>query len=563
MVLSVTGFLIAFQRRLWRTGMSSSAAALMLAMLIAAFYNVTFWQGVVSRLTEISLNSVGFVLAFYSLLTLLVFILFLPFLHTRLFKPFACFLIFACATMAYFNHMGVVIDDAMMKNIAETDSREALELLNPTLLLWLFLLALLPIYFVFKLKINYLGWWLTSKKSSVIVAAFVGFLTLLAFTNFQFITFFGRENRDLRLYVNPVYPIISLRRFAEDQFKSTPQFTRIGLDAQQIKFPKKPRTVGIFVVGETARADHFSINGYGKKTTPHLMQRLETGQLVNFNQATSCGTITAYSVPCMFSMLDAKDFSVRKASEQSNVLDILEQAGIKTVWRDNNSSCKGVCARIENENFRDAIDKKSIYYHEGEYLDEVLLSNLNTLIDSTDKDILIVLHQLGSHGPAYHRRYPASFAHFQPSCSSNSPQDCTPEEVNNSYDNTILYTDYVLNKTIELLEAHSDQYQSFMLYASDHGESLGENGVYLHGLPKVIAPEAQTHIPMMVWMSDAFAVVEHLAADINSDCTGRSVSHDNIAPTLLSFFSVNTSLKKPEQNIINTSCQRGQVLVKK
>ena len=208
--------------------------------------------------------------------------------------------------------------------------------------------------------------------------------------------------------------------------------------------------------------------------------------------------------------------------------------------------------------------EQRLLYHEGEYLDEALLANLDLTIDQTANDLLIVLHPLGSHGPAYHKRYPKSFEQFKPACASNSPQDCSSEEVANSYDNTLLYTDYLIDKTIALLEKRHDLSNAFLLYVSDHGESLGENGVYLHGVPKAIAPESQLKVPMLMWLSDGMQKqnaqqAENLAANV--DC-GAGISHDNISHTLLSMYSVETSVLAPEMAINPNNCASDARLAK-
>ena len=93
-----------------------------------------------------------------------------------------------------------------------------------------------------------------------------------------------------------------------------------------------------------------------------------------------------------------------------------------------------------------------------------------------------------------------------------------------------------------------------MLYASDHGESLGEDGVYLHGLPKAIAPKAQTHVPMVMWMSPSMREAQGLEAGVNEQCLTRAVSHDYVSHTLLSLYQVATTVKKPSYNLLDEAC---------
>jgi lipid A ethanolaminephosphotransferase len=299
------------------------------------------------------------------------------------------------------------------------------------------------------------------------------------------------------------------------------------------------------VVGETARADHFSLGGYAKDTNPNLDNMSD----VVFVQGTSCGTSTLFSVPCMFSMQTRTNYDPDKAASESNVLDILSSAGVKTVWIDNNSSCKHVCDRIENINLRQDLDESSPYYSDMGYFDEALLDNIDRYLDSDGPDLLLVLHTLGSHGPAYSRRYPDPFGVFAPYCDKASPKECSDELVVNAYDNTILYTDYILQQLIQKLRDRSDQVDSFLFYASDHGESLGENGVYLHGLPYSIAPSAQTEIPFIFWMSNGFQRHRGLGSGALAQFNGAPRSHDNISHTLLGLFDVSANSYRPELDI--------------
>jgi lipid A ethanolaminephosphotransferase len=354
--------------------------------------------------------------------------------------------------------------------------------------------------------------------------------------NYRNVSFFARENHDLRYKITPIFPLASLLDLASREMRTARPFRVIDADATRDPVTAR-RTIGIMVVGETARADHFSMSGYGRQTNPNLAAEPN----IIYGDAVSCGTSTLQSVPCMFSMRGRLDYSRRKAAAESNVLDILTAAGVQTVWIDNNSSCKGVCARIENVNLRRDVDESSPYYSDMGYLDGILLEKIDPYLETTGPDLLIVLHVLGSHGPAYSRRYPESFARFTPSCDKASPTECSTTEVINAYDNTIVYTDFVLSQIIDRLKSHSADIDAFLFYASDHGESLGENGLYLHGMPYAIAPEAQTSVPFIAWLSDGFRRRQHLSAQDVQRFGGKPLSHDNISHTLLGFFDIDAS----------------------
>jgi len=237
-------------------------------------------------------------------------------------------------------------------------------------------------------------------------------------------------------------------------------------------------------------------------------------------------------VPCMFSRLHRTSFSRSKARKEENVLDVLSRTGVAVSWRDNNSDSKGVAARLSYEDFR---RRKVATLCDGQDCrDEILLEGLDDMLASTTGDRIVVLHLLGSHGPSYYKRYPPEFRKFVPDCAQDDVQSCSRETIVNAYDNTMLYTDHVLAKLIGMLERHQDQIEPTMVYMSDHGESLGESGIYLHGLPYAVAPDEQTHVPGVVWSpSHDLKCVQarHM----------RAYSHDNLFPTLLGLFSIQTS----------------------
>ena len=528
---------------------SSTTLIITFSVLVTALYNQTLWFHLFDRMEPISIRGVAFFVGLFSLIVTPIYLLLFVFCGKYLLKPLMMILLIISCGISWFNKLGVIIDENMIRNIVETSRYEAAELVNISMLLYIFFLGVAPCILIYKLRINYdSDPAALAQRSAILIALFL-VVGILIISNFKYVSYFGRENRDLRVFINPLYAILSLQKYTRSTFAEDSLFVVIGNDAHRTFRPPK-KTVGIFVVGETARADHFLLNGYTKNTTPNLSRK----NIINFSNVTSCGTSTAYSVPCMFSFFDADSYSPGAAQNQSNLLDVVQKAGIKTVWRDNNSSCKGVCERIETLNFRSDIDEHSQYFNNGEYVDEILLADLESYIDETQSDVLIVLHQLGSHGPAYHKRYPAKFSTFTPECKSNSPHTCSNEQVNNSYDNTILYTDYFLSKTIELLEKNTGKYQSFMMYSSDHGESLGENGVYLHGLPRSIAPKSQTHVPLIVWLSDKFSKGGGIDYDALKTCQTRPLSHDNLVHSLLSLFNVETDLRDKNLDIFSSAC---------
>jgi lipid A ethanolaminephosphotransferase len=304
----------------------------------------------------------------------------------------------------------------------------------------------------------------------------------------------------------------------------------------------------VLIVGETARAQSFSLGNYPKLTnsyTPSLGVKY-------FSDVSSCGTATAVSVPCMFSRLNRQQFDQRLAQSQENVLDIIHRAGVDVLWLDNNSSCKGVCARVENINIPTNSNQPLC---DGQFCyDEVLVQQLNARLNTHQaENSLIILHMIGSHGPTYYRRYPPNQRPFMPDCARSDIQNCTKIELQNSYDNTINYTDYILSRVIQVLQQQTTANIN-MLYISDHGESLGENGLYLHGFPYRLAPKEQTQVPLIYWSNK-------LTNKGFNDCVNQQLampfSHDNIFDTLLGLTQVKTKLYQPELDIL-TPCQASQ-----
>tara|TARA_R110002073_G_scaffold921_2_gene6651 strand:+ start:83 stop:874 length:792 start_codon:yes stop_codon:yes gene_type:complete len=231
----------------------------------------------------------------------------------------------------------------------------------------------------------------------------------------------------------------------------------------------------------------------------------------------------------MFSAVGKSDFNDRSILETENILDLLQRTGVNVLWRDNNSDSKGVALRVPFEDFRSE-ERNPVC--DTECRDVGMLSGLQDYIERQKGDILIVLHQMGNHGPAYSERYPAEFEYFTPACHSKELSSCTKEEIDNAYDNAIRYTDFFLTKVISLLKDNRDVFDTTMLYVSDHGESLGEKGVYLHGMPYMIAPEAQTSVPVIVWEGSG-----HGGVGEDNDLS-QALSHDDLFKSLLTTYGI-------------------------
>lgn len=460
-----------------------------------------------------------------------VFLLFVCYKHSV--KPILVTLLLVSSIVNYFaNNYGIVIDDNMIANSMETNMAESMDLFSFKLVLYFTILGVIPAYWVYKTKITHskLSQQTWSKLKAIVVLIVVFVLVTLAFSKSY--TSFARENRQLRLHINPSYYLYAVGKYINSKFEAASiPFNKIGEDAKIVRSSLEKKLV-VVIAGETARADRFSLNGYQRETNPLLAQE----KLVSFGQMSSCGTDTALSLPCMFSSLNREDYSHAQGKNMSNVLDILSYAGVEVLWRDNNSSSKNVADRLV---FQDYKSDNVNTVCDIECRDEGMLSDLQQYINNhSNKDILIVLHTMGSHGPAYYKRYPKKFERFTPVCETSQLNECTNEQINNAYDNTIVYTDYILSKTIELLKRNQKEYKTAMFYMSDHGESLGENGLYLHGMPYFMAPKEQTHVASILWLDEKFSQdvdVHRLKNDSN-----KAFSHDGFFHTLLGLLNVNT-----------------------
>ncbi len=459
-------------------------------------------------------------------------------------KPVLITVLLLSASAAYFmDTYNVIIDETMIDNIISTDIGESLDLLSIRQILYLLLLGIVPSLLIYKSRIVYGSYKesVFSKVKLIALSVVVMVSAIIVFSDF-YASFF-REHKSLRYYANPVYYIYSAAKYSGRFVDSVALPFKLIAEDAKIKESDVDRELVVLVVGETARADHFSLNGYEKKTNPVL----EKKDVVSFTNFWACGTSTAVSVPCMFSIYDQTDYDEAEANATENILDVLQRTGVNVLWLDNNSDSKGVAVRVPYESYKSSDKNKTC---DVECRDVGMLAELQSYInDHPTGDIFIILHQMGNHGPAYYKRYPEEFRKFTPTCDTNQLEDCSAEEINNTYDNAILYTDYFLSKVIELLEMNDEGFEAAMIYMSDHGESLGENNLYLHGLPYMLAPDVQKKVPVIAWFGKNF---QH---EINFELLDKKIhneySHDNLFHTLLGMMEVETSVYDQSMDLID------------
>ena len=437
----------------------------------------------------------------------------------------------------FINNYHIAIDQDMIINALKTDISEFSELFNWKIVLFVILFGILPSLAIAKIEIVYRKFW-NEVKIRIISCSILALIAIIvSASQYKKLSISMRENKSNFGYLVPRNYLNSILKIYKSTIKENKEVTSIG-DDLVIK-NNKPRLV-VLVVGETARRKNFSLYGYSRQTNPLLQKR----ELLIINNATSCGTSTQISVPCMLSHLSRNEYINKKENYQF-LPKILEKNGIKVLYKDNNfGGCYKTCEGVETIATQQESDKK-LCNDNGCY-DGLLLKNLQQYIKKNQSDnIFIVLHQNGSHGPRYNKRYPNEFEKFKPICQNSDISSCAESELINAYDNTILYTDYFLDKLIDLVEKSG--MISTVIYASDHGESLGENGVFLHGFPYNFAPNVQKEIPFIIWTSKEFDEVKNI--DRKRISERKESSHDNIFHTVLGAFSAETELYDEELDV--------------
>lgn len=532
--------------RLWamRPAISGLLLTSVTAFWLFAAYNTDFWGRAWDIFGADPLLFALFGLGIWALLMVYL----LLFANRWLLKPFLIANILIAAGASYYHEtMGIIIDREMIGNILGTTATESVGLFTAAYIWHMLLLGGLPSLAIIAVRVEHPPFVHAVLRHLGVLLLCAALFAGVTASNYQAFSFGVKSSPGMRQILHPASTIQSAVQYAQMIWRAhTAEFTAIALDAHKgpvARNAERP-SLTVLVIGETLRDQNWGLSGYARNTSPELAQR----NVLAYSGVETCGTSTNVSIPCMFSALGRSEFTYEAASAQENLLDILRRAGYDVEWWDANTGDMGVAARIPYTNFNKADDPG--FCTHGECNDGILLKQLQTKAASIKRDTVIVMHQIGNHGPAYFARYPESFAKFLPDCRDADLAKCPASEIVNAYDNAAAYTDHVLAETIDFLEGLS-RFDTALVYISDHGESLGEAGLYLHAAPYWIAPKTQKRVPMVVWISDRFRAARQTDYFCAAAPSAAALSQDNFFHSVLGLLDVTTKVRDSALDIFN------------
>lgn len=522
-----------------------------LILLLAFYYGFILNYPIVSKVFELSQGGpdVWFPYTGPFVLFFACAVIFSLFTLPYVTKPFFIILMLTSSLALYAEQQfHVLFDSSMIENVVETHVSEILFYFNIRSVLFLLAFGVIPSLLLLWSEIEYRSSILREVVARIILilVALLGII-LIAITTYKDYASVGRNNQYLNRMIIPAYAYDSYKYIKRNYLTKALPYTPLGDDAKLEPVKNGKPTLVVMVLGETARAMNFADNGYVHDTQPYTKGM----GLISFKNVSSCGTYTALSVPCMFSNMERTHYNKAEASAQDNAVDIIAKAGVETLWIDNDGGDKGVAHNTQLVNIDPKSDKTLC---DGETcFDQVMLKPAQQFIEKDQKNKLIVLHTIGSHGPTYFQRFPVAMAKFAPWCNRKDIEQCTDQEITNVYDNTLVYTDFFLAQVIKQLKGYSKDYNVAMMYVSDHGESLGENGLYLHGTPYAIAPKEQKTVPWLLWLPEQYAQQKQIdVACIKHEAQQPNYSHDNFFHSLIGLYGVETKDKQVSLDLFSS-----------
>lgn len=483
------------------------------------FFHYPFFKFVFQNLDYCSFNGITIIISLIILMLVLnAFMFYLIFSLSRYVGKFLMVLFFIINSIAvyFINTYGVILDESMIGNVLNTKFEELISFFSMKLILYLIFFGIIPSIYIVKVKIITVVW----KKFLITISLTLLFFLSLIFANASNWLWIDKNSKTLGGLAMPWSYTVNISLFYVHQYKSNQK--EILLPNATLKDNQK--SVVVLVIGESARSQNFSLYGYNKNTNP-LLSKIPN--VSHFN-ATSCATYTTAGVKGILSHSDSGDL-------YEILPNYLYRNNVEVVWRTTNWGEPPV--HIKNYQKREEL--LSQCKGEGCEYDELLLTELKEQIKaSKNNKVLIVLHTSSSHGPTYSKKYPPKFENFKPVCNSVELGNCSQAELINAYDNTIVYTDYLLSKVIEDLK-ELKEFHSAMIFVSDHGESLGEKNLYMHGIPLSIAPKEQYEIPFIVWTSDGSKQLK----------PNKLVSQYYVFHSILNFLGVQSPIYDEKMNI--------------
>lgn len=534
----------------WRPQVRSEWLIVGVCLYLALMFNDSFWRAVLAERSLGTFATWRLLLATFVALCALHFVALACLSHRWTIKPVLIVSLLASAMAGYYmDHYAVFMDTDMLRNVLHTEYKEGRELVTAGFVGHVLLWTIVPILVLARVTIQRQSW---LRGVSVRVLSMLAATVLVAgglAVGYRDLSALMRNQKEVRYLVTPGNLIYSTLHVALADARQARQPIRpLGVDARVAPrlTSHKPRLL-IIIVGETVRARNWGLNGYQRDTTPQLRAL----KVVNFSDVQACGSATEVSLPCMFAAVGRRNYDESAIRSQESLLHVLNHAGVRTLWRDNQTGCKGVCAGLPFQQWNDA--EVDGLCRNGLCFDDILLHDLQKDIDAASGDLVVVLHPLGNHGPNYYLRYPEEFRRYTPTCDSAELGECSSEQIVNSYDNAVLYADHFVSETIRLLERQTTR-DSALIYVSDHGESLGEQGIFLHGIPYAIAPDVQTAVPMVTWLSPG--LIDSAVVDVA--CLRREsampFSHDNLFHSTLGLLDVQTRVYEPALDLFR-SCR--------
>ncbi len=517
-------------------GLSPVILSLVTAIFIMAAYNATFWANGLRIFDGSIVQTSLFGLAVFGLVLFVIAV----FSSKWLQKPFLILLLMTGGVSSYYmDTLGVMINREMIQNVVTTTMQEGKHLITSSFISHLLIYAILPSLFIIWVKVKRPTFLRALLSQTALALAAILLCLALLLANYKSFSGAVHDNKDLMGSFQPGAPLNGAIKYALLMLNSRDiVLQERGRDAVRgplISAAEKP-ILTVIMVGETVRAQNFGLNGYARDTTPELAARTD---VIAFQDVSSCGTATATSLPCMFSRFGRDEYSYTAGLANENLLDILAHAGVQVHWLDNNTGDKGIATRVGGSQML-TYSEDPEFCATGECNDGIFLPALQDIIDTITEDTVLVMHHIGSHGPSYYLRYPKAFERFTPACQSNELKNCSVDEIVNAYDNTIAYTDHILAETIKILETQ-DKAIASMIYMSDHGESLGENGLYLHGTPYFMAPETQTKVPFVIWLSEAYKSVFEPDMGCIETLSQKPATHAHLFHSVLGLMDIKTS----------------------